>query len=214
MIEKIESEVPFDVSQKSFEVIRKNSDIFAKWTKREMDTLIPYFKILHYTKNTSIISENEEIQFFALVLSGKILLLKNQKIINYLESGEFLGYYPLFKLKGTLSSKFNYIAENDGYLALLTYSEMKLIQKKDPLIYFKLLRSLHLYSLNVLYYQFTGEDLSLRNDLEVVDIQFKDFVSMINSFPEFSRFFSSVDKSGQRALFNSFRLVDVQPEVC
>jgi hypothetical protein len=213
MIEKISSEVPFDISQKTFEQIRRHTDLFWGWTKREVDSMIPYFKVLHFSKNSLILSEKEEVQFIGLVLSGKILQLKQEKIISYLETGEFLGYYPWFKLRGTLMSRFNYLAESDGYIALLTYAEMKLIQKKDPLIYFKFLRTLHLYSLQVLNYQFTGVDLSFKNELSYIDVQFKDFAVMIKAFPEFARFFGSVDKSGQRALFNAFKIIEVQPEV-
>ena len=213
MIEKITSEVPFEISQKTFEQIRRHTDVFCGWTKREIDSLIPYFKILNFTKNSLILSEREEVQFIGLVLSGKILQLKHEKIMSYLETGELFGYYPWFKLRGTLLSNFNYLAESDGYVALITYAEMKLIQKKDPLIYFKFIRVLHLYGLQVLNYQFTGEDLAFKNELTYIDVQFKDFVAMIKAFPEFARFFGSVDKSGQRALFNAFKIIEVHPEV-
>ena len=209
----IETEVPLDVAQKTFEVLRRNSEIFNCWSKTEIDTIIPHFKLFFFNKNVVLLPKEEEVQFIGLLLSGKVLLLDQQRIVSYLETGEFFGYMPYFKLPGTLSAKFQYVAEGEGCVAIITIQDFKLLQKKDPSVFSRLIKTLFSYTLNVLYYQYLGEEVGCQTNLQITDMETKTLIDLLKSYAELYRFLISLDKTSQRSLLSVFRINQLEPEV-
>ena len=74
----------------------------------------------------------EKVDYLGIVLSGKLLVKHYDQVYGFMGMGDMIGYMAWIGLKGTEEHKFNILGEKEGYVAILPYEALNLMNKRDP----------------------------------------------------------------------------------
>jgi len=55
---------------------------------------------IYLTRNATIMHKNEAVEYFAIVLGGKLLIKQGDKVIGHLGPGDVLGYMSYMEFPG------------------------------------------------------------------------------------------------------------------
>lgn len=212
-MQKLRNELSSDILKKAFDLMRKRSDLFSEWRKQDIEVLLNSLKVLSYHKNTTIISDGEKTDFFGFVLSGRVLITKDERIHNALNPGEVLGYLPFLHLPGTDVNHFTLKGEREGFVAVMRFDDLKIFAKKHPGIFINLTKLMLRLAIKVLYHQFKGVELGRPSNLAIKDVAQKNLVEQISHIPKLDSFFLSLEKGPRRMFCNALKYVELESEV-
>ena len=83
-------------------------------------------------RNTLLAKRGEKVDYLGIILSGKLLIKQYDRVYGFMGMGDMIGYMAWVGLKGTDEHKFNILGEKEGYVAILPYDVIKLMNKRDP----------------------------------------------------------------------------------
>ena len=131
---KLKSELGLPQSKRIFTILHSETDVFDELTNREAMELLEAFKILSFQRGNNLTRKEEPVEFFGIIMSGRCILTVEEKKIGALGIGDMIGYLSLTGFDGNDTHQFTVTALNDGYLALITDTELKILCRKTPLL--------------------------------------------------------------------------------
>jgi len=99
-LRKLQSDVDPKSSLEVLEILRADTNLFHGWAKADVQKLSENIKILSFGRNATIIHKNEAVEYFAIVVGGKLLIKQGDKVIGHLGPGDVLGYMSYMEFPG------------------------------------------------------------------------------------------------------------------
>jgi len=213
-LRKLQSDVDPKRSYEVFEILRNDTTLFNSWTKFDIQKLCENIKIISFGRNATIVQKNEPMEYFGIVVGGKLLIKQDSRVIGHLGAGDVLGYMAYMDFNGAKVSPFDIVADLEGYLAVFRFDEFKMLSKKEPQLSYKITEMLGKKALNTVSLQYTGEDVYSPYKLKGPGsaINTKRVRDAIETCPEFAEFFERFDVRDRKNLTKYFEFIEFDKE--
>jgi len=213
-LRKLQSDVDPKSSLEVLEILRADTNLFHGWAKADVQKLSENIKILSFGRNATIIHKNEAVEYFAIVVGGKLLIKQGDKVIGHLGPGDVLGYMSYMEFPGTKIASFDVTAEIEGYIAVFRYDEFKQLSKKDPALSYKVTEMLAKKTLNTVSQQYTGEVIYAPLKLKATSAatNTKRVKDAMDTCPELSEFFQRFDPRDVKNLTKYIEYIEFERE--
>jgi len=213
-LRKLQSEIETKRSVEVFEILRADTNLFTGWSKFDIQKLCENIKILSFGRNSTIMQKNELVEYFAIILSGKLLIKKEDKVIGHLGAGDVLGYMAYLDFPGTKMNPFDITGDVEGYVAILRFDEFKLLSKKEPQLCYRITEMLGKKALNTVSLQYLGEEMYSPFTIKgtAAATNSKRVKDAMDTCPELAPFFEKFDQRDRKNLTKSFEYIEFDHE--
>ena len=116
----------------------------------------------------------------------------------------------LSELSNVTKNKFDIIANTDGLLAVLPYSEIKSEIRKNPHALYKILEIAAKKSLEIFHYNIFGHDYNPCIKLTATQSQAKQMRDFFAKNPIIKAFFKGFDRKDEKILLNYFKTSEIE----
>ena len=105
----------------------------------EITTISPYFFVQKFFEGQVLMSKGDPGNYFAIILEGKVNIVKDEVIISNLSMGDLLGEMSLIYSEPRNA---NVVATSEGKIALMTFDDVESLRQAHPHIAVKLIKLL------------------------------------------------------------------------
>ncbi|KRX06965.1 Cyclic nucleotide-binding protein [Pseudocohnilembus persalinus] len=205
---KLNNDIDLQGGIKSLEILKQNTNIFQNWNKKEIAKLSDYMRFFTYSKSTQLAIKGEQVDYFGLLINGRALIQVDNKVYGYLGMGDMIGYMGMIKMPGASEHHFDIVGEKDGIMAAIRVEDLKILNKKEPIIGFKLIELMNRKAYDIVLYQFEKQHLQKEIKMEAISIPQKRLQEYFEAIPSFSYFNAVMEKRDMRYLLTGGQIIE------